>query len=370
MRIKMGDPYFKIKDFCKRANIKVYSSNYQLYGDISLRIMNIFTEMAPEVEIYSIDEAFLKYSSSSDLVAIAYNLRKMVKRWVGIPISLGIAPTKTLSKVANYLAKKNKTPVLDLSSEDFRKKIFMTCPVGEVWGIGSRLNERLRGMGIHTVADFIASDPLYIRKHMGVIGERMLLELMGICCLDLDEVESKKSITCSRSFGKVLTTESEIGEALSTFVARASVKLRQQNSFAKGVYVFLETTTSGGAEFERFQFNAHAVFPVPTYDTSEIITAAKKCLKRIYKLGQRYKKCGVIFTDLVSEEHLVPDLFLRPVNPKRQAFMHTLDEINREFGKNKLFFGAMGVDPHWKMQRNFHSCHNTTSWEHLPLVHA
>lgn len=371
--IKMGDPYFKIKNFCKQANISAFSSNYKLYGDISRRIMNVYSEMAPEIEVYSIDEAFLKYSSanSSDIGSICQHLRKMIKRWVGIPISLGVGPTKTLSKVANSLAKKNKNGFFDLSSEQIRSEIFMNYPIGDVWGIGSRLTERLKNVDIHTIADFVAKDPLFIRNKMGVIGERMHLELRGIPCLELEEdVASKKSITCSRSFGKLLNKESEIAEALSTFAARGCVKLRAQNSFAKAIYIFVETSSTVGGVFQRFQFNSHAVFEKPTNDTSEIITAAKKCLKRLFQSDKQYRKCGIIFSDLISEEDIVPDFFVKPMSPQRKAILKTVDDLNKKFGKNKLFFGAMGVDPQWKMRSDFLSSHNTTSWDHLPKVIA
>ncbi len=371
--IKMGEPFFKIESFCKRSKIIIYSSNYELYGDISRRVMNVLGSMAPEMQIYSIDETFLKYPSimtSEEICAIAHILRNTVKRWVGIPISVGIGPTKTLAKVANNLAKKSKKIVFDLSLKSFREEIFKKYPIGEVWGIGFNLKARLNGIGIYTVYDFISSDVTFIRKKMGVVGERMFLELQGFSCLDFEEAASKKNITSSRSFGHFLTEESEIAEALSTYAARASVKLRKQNSFAKAIYVFLETHQIKSHEFNRLQFNSTKAFEVPTNDTSEIITAAKKCLKSIFKPNQAYKKCGIILLDLCEEKDIVPDLFLKPVNEKRKALMHAVDELNKKFGKNKIFFGAMGTSSHWHMKRDFKSCHNTTSWEQLPLVHA
>jgi DNA polymerase V len=370
--IKMGEPFFKIKFFCVRAKVFVFSSNFRLYGDISSRIMSVYAEMAPELEIYSIDEAFLKYPSSlssADIIEAAEVLRNTIKRWVGIPISLGIGPTKTLAKVANDMAKKTQVAILDLTSKERRNKIFETYPIGNVWGIGRQLESKLNSLNIYTVADYINSDPTFIRKKMGVVGERMYYELHGKSCLDLCEVVSKKSITCSRSFGKVLNEESEIAEALSNFVARGCVKLREQTSYAKAIYIFLERTATTAQGFQRFQSNASTLFAIPTNDTSEMITAAKKCLKRIYQKNQDYKKCGVIFTDLISEDQIIPDLFLNP-DPKRKGIMRTIDQLNKKLGKNKLFFGAMGTNPQWKMRSECISLHNTTSWKLLPVARA
>lgn len=369
---KMGDPYFKIKDFCKQNHVIVHSSNYKLYGDISRRIMTIFSEMAPEIQIYSIDEAFLKYPSSlgiEEILLVADQLRNTIKRWVGIPISLGIGPTKTLAKVANNLAKQNKTTVFNLCSQEIRDEIFKTYPIEEVWGIGSGYHKRLNLIGIYTVADFLKANPTQIRSKMGIVLERMHYELRGICCLDLEEVESKKSITCSRSFGQALSEESDILEALSTFAARASEKLRRQKSYAKAIYVFLEKTETNFDGFARLQTNSEAVFEIPTDDTSKIITAAKKCLRQIFRADQRYKKCGIILVDLVSTKNIVPDLFCKR-DPKAKVLMQTVDALNKRFGKNKIFFGAtMGANS-WKMRADFLSPHHTTDWKKLPIVKA
>lgn len=369
--IKMGEPYFKIREFCERAKVVVYSSNYELYGDISARVMNIYAEMCPEIEIYSIDEAFLKYPSMSpsEIMLIAQDLRKTIKRWVGIPICLGIAPTKTLSKVANDLAKKNKSIALDLSSPEVREKVFNTYFIGDVWGIGSQLTKKLNALGIYTVADFLRTDPLLIRKKMGVVGERLQLELQGVCCLDLEEATAKKSITRSRSFGKAITNETEIAEALSTYVASGCETLREQKSLATSIYVFLEVAAENSVEFQRFQLSTHANLDMATNDTSEIITAAKRCLKNIYQPHRRYRKCGIIFLDLIAEKDLVLDLFAKP-NPKRKLLMHTMDELNRTLGKNKVFLGAMGMSPTWKGRKELHSHHSTANWQRLPLVQA
>lgn len=370
--IKMGEPYFKLKELCRRERVRVYSSNYKLYGDISRRVMEIYSEKAPEIEIYSIDEAFLKYPEgipADELVSACLELRRLIKRWVGIPVSLGIAPTKTLAKAANKLAKKTDTGVFDLSSPRVRQEALHRYPIEDVWGIGGRLQRRLAGMGIYTAEDFYAMDPPVIRSKMGVVGERMLWELRGVSCLGLEEVKDKKNIASSRSFGRIVTDPRELAEALATFVNTACIKLRRQKSCAKAVFVYLEATVEAGSPLRR-QFCTTIHFPQPTNDTGQIITAAKRGLKSIYHSKERYKKCGIILLDLLSQDHVLPDLFLGGIDPKRAAAMQAVDAINGCYGKNTLFFGAMGTDPKWKLRSEYSSIHNSTDWKLLPLVKA
>jgi len=369
--IKMGDPFFKIRTLCRQSGVLTYSSNYRLYGDISQRVMSILTAHAPEIQIYSIDEAFLKYTSSEDLLGLSKQLKRIVKRWVGIPISLGIGPTKTLAKVANDMAKTRdrNVGVFDLSVKEVREEILQTYPVEEVWGIGSRLKARLNRIGIHTAGEFCAADPYLIRKKMGVVGERMLWELRGVSCLDLEEPAPRKSITCSRSFGRAVTEREEIDEALSTFAASASAKMRSQGSCARALHIFLEAQVEPGQPMRR-QTGATIAFSLPTNDTMRIIAAAKQGSQGIFKQGERYKKCGVILVDLVFERDVLPDLFGDTLDPKRSSLMHTIDALNDKFGKNAVFFGAMGIHPRWKMRSDNRSCYNTTHWEELPIAKA
>jgi DNA polymerase V len=372
--VQMGVPFFQIKDFCKIHKVHCLSSNYALYGDVSRRVMEILSDAAPEMQIYSIDEAFLKYPSTinhSEIEILCLELRRLVKRWTGIPISLGIGPTKTLAKVANDLAKKNRDyGVYNLSLSEISEPILQTYPIGDVWGIGRALNERLRRMGIYTAYDFQRMDPSIIRKEMGVVGERMLWELRGVSCLDMDtetDMAPKKSISSSRSFGRIVTSPQELAEALATFVSRACVKLRRQNSCAKALLIYLESMVERGSP-ARHQNCTTISFAQPTSNTSQIITAAKQGLKRLYQSKARYKKCGIILLDLIPENCVVPDLFLGGIDPKQKAVMQTIDAINSHFGKNTIFFGAMGTNPQWKMRNDHHSRHNTTNWARLPIV--
>lgn len=372
--IKMGEPFFKIKELCRGRGVCVYSSNYSLYGDISERVMEILSGIAPECQIYSIDEAFLRYPAdmaASELFNICQELRRTIKRWVGIPISLGIAPTKTLAKAANHLAKKDRTAgVFDICSANIRQQALDNFPIEEVWGIGKRLKEKLNCMAIYTAGDFCRMDPLIIRSKMGVVGERMLWELRGLSCLEIEEEAApKKSITCSRSFGRIVTEPQELAEALATFVNTACTKLRSQNSLAQAICVYLEALIEPGHP-ARHQYSICADLPQPTSNTPQVIAAAKHCLNKIFRKQDRYKKCGVILLDLMPEEHIIPDFFQAAPDPKRTVVMQTVDALNSRFGKDTVFFGAMGTDPQWKMRSGRRSRHNTTNWNCLPTAKA
>lgn len=369
--IKMGDPYFKIRDLCDRARVIVYSSNYNLYGDISNRVMTVLSAAAEEIEIYSIDEAFLKFSpgiSYDSIFALSVELRKKIRRWVGIPISIGIAPTKTLAKIANDLAKKSKTGIFDLSSSAIQEEVLKNYPVEEIWGIGSRLKERLYALGIQTAWQFKETEPSLIRRKMGVVGERMLLELQGISCLPLCEPAPKKSISYSRSFGKIVTEFDELAEALSTYVNGASVKLRDQKSCAKAMYVYLEALLDPSQGTRRTD-GISVPLSIPTNDTPRLISAAKQCLQKIFSKTERYKKCGVVLLDLIPEQQVIPDLFLGAADPKRRKLLDAVDALNAYYGKGTLFYGAMGVDYSWKTRKERSSI-LSDNWKELPTAFA
>lgn len=370
---KMGEPFFKIKDLCKQHGVVVYSSNYQIYGDLSQRIMRILSEMAPDIQIYSIDEAFLTYPiamSTEEVFAHCAEIRRIIKKWVGIPTSIGIAPSKTLAKVANDLAKKDKTHgVFSLNSFSAQEAVLKKFPIEDVWGIGCNLKRKLNLLGVYTAWEFREMDPIFIKRQMGVVGERMLWELRGLSCLSLEEASPKKSISCSRSFSKVIMDLPDISEALSTFANTACIKLRQQNSCAKAICVYVEAVLDSktGA---RSHHSTVVSFPMPTNDTPFVISAAKRGLAGLFCKGQRYKKCGIVLLDLIPEANVVPDLFLGGCSPKRQKLMKTVDGLNAHFGKNTLFFGAMGVNSNWKSRSEKRSLQFTTCWEELPLVRA
>lgn len=370
--IKMGDPFFKIREFCDRMKVIAFSSNYPVYGDISQRVMNVLLSEAEEMEIYSIDEAFLQFSESKvpeNIFEMCVELKHKVKRWVGIPISLGIAPTKTLAKVSNDLAKKDRSiGVFDLTSPAIQEQVLRDYPVGEIWGIGSRLRERLHGIEIRTAWELREAEPSLIRRKLGVVGERMLWELRGISCIPLSQPAAKKNICFSRSFGKTVSDSIELAEALSTYVCGACVKLRAQKSCANAITVFLEAVLDA-KEGTRRHYGMTASFLQPTNDTPQIISAAKHCLKRMLIKGERYKKCGIILLDLISEDLVLPDLFLGSMNPKRRKLMDTVDSLNTYYGKNTLFYGSSGIDKLWKTRSEKRS-QSYTEWKGLVTAWA
>jgi DNA polymerase V len=354
--IKMGEPFFQIKEFCERHKVAVFSSNFSLYRDFSKRVMNILSMHAEEMQIYSIDEAFLEYPEGLEkdfVVAEATSLREKVKQWTGIPISLGIAETKTLAKIAAGLAK--KVGVFDLSSPDLQIEILGNTPIGDVWGIGPRLSKTLISMGIRTALQFRKMDPSRVRAKMGVVGERIFWELSGLRCNELEEEKPKKSITVSRSFGEIIQEKEKLEEVLSTFISKASEKLRGEKNLASEITVFIQEGFDVTSLSEKIE--------TPTSDTSDLLKIGKKIMSKIFLPQRRYKKCGVVFSNLILENQEVKDLFLQKKDPKRKLLMQTVDQLNGRFGKNSLFFGATGVSEKWKGL-----LHSEMDWDQLPVV--
>lgn len=371
--IAMGDPHFKIKSLCLHRDVAVYSSNYQLYGSISRRIMNVLTLFAPDIQVYSIDEAFLRLPPSmplAEVLNLSLEMRKAIKRWVGIPISAGIAKTKTLAKAASKMAKKEPSGVFSLALPDEQERVLKDLPVGEVWGVGSNLQATLRGMSVFTAWDFREMEPAAARRKLGVVGERMLWELRGISCLPfVEDPPAKQSITCSRSFGNVLTELEPMLEAVSTHAAAACLKLREQESCARAICVFVEAVLDPQKGTRRHD-GGTVSFSFPTNDTPEAISAAKEMLSSLFKKGQRYKKCGVILLDLVQESAIEPDLFVKGPGPECRHLARIVDAMNDRYGKNKLFYGAMGVNAQWEMKSDRRSRRYMTSWDELATVRA
>lgn len=360
--IAMGAPYFKIQDFCRQQRVAVFSSNYALYGDLSQRVMELLAERAPAIQVYSIDEAFLMFPATEKVALLCSEMRQMIRRWTGIPTSLGIAPTKTLAKVANQLAKKEG--IFDLSCPHMRDKVLHTFPIGDVWGIGGRSEEKLRALGIETAWQLAQMPAPTMRRTLGVVGERLLLELRGISCLPLTDVQLKKSLAYGRSFGKPVADLFALSEALATYVANASLKLREQAACTAALYVYLETC-------ERQHYSQAAVLPLPTNDTPQLITAAKSCLRQLFRKEERYKKCGVVLLDLLPQSAVVPDLF-QELDPKRRKLAGVVDALNTRLGRHKLYYAAMGGkdDASWKMRSERRSPNYTGRWEELAVVKA
>lgn len=368
--IKMGAPLFEIAAFCKRNQVAVYSSNFSLYGNLSQRVMAVLTQMAPEIEIYSIDEAFLKFTGEEELIPYCKKVRSLIDQWTGIPTSIGIAPTKTLAKVAGDIAKKSREGVYELSSIRDQETVLKQLPVEEIWGVGRGLKTQLNAIQIYTAWELRAADPTLIRKKLGVVGERIMRELQGVSCLPLNVAQPKQSITHSRSFGKAITELEELSEALATYINGACIKLRQQGSCIQHCAIFLESVVTAGSRF-RETASATVTLPYLTNDTALIIKMAKQELQRIYRVGERYKKCGVTLLNLMPEAFLSQNLFISPAETKKtQQRLEVVDVINDRFGKNSLFYGAMGTNQLWSGRSNNCSSHFTSSWDQLAFVNA
>ena len=374
--IPMGAPLHEQQAIIRKHGVQVFSSNYTLYGDMSARVMSILRDEAPAIEVYSIDEAFLQLPERFTAEQ-ALALRAKVLQWTGIPVCIGIAPTKLLAKAANRHAKKNKAVtggVFDLTGYWDPDGILSGMDTGDLWGVGRNLAQRLRGMGVKTALEFKQADPAAIRKSMGVIGERMLRELNGIPCMELEEMPpDRKGVMASRSFGSFVETLEELEEALANHVARASEKIRSYGLLATRMEVFLRTN--------RFRKDDPQYCPGigitlerPTNSTAELMATARDLLHRIYRRGYRYKKTGIQLAHLVAEDEYQPELFDQP--KARIDVDRIVDEINRRMGdpKNPVITrasqGTLRSGKSWKMRSERHSPHYTTSWQELPEVRA
>jgi DNA polymerase V len=367
--IPMGKPFYQYKELCQQHRIVVFSSNFELYGDMSDRVMQTLQHFCADMEIYSIDEAFLNLNGFTELDATKYmqDLRAKVKQWTGIPVSIGIAQTKVLAKMANHVAKKQmKTGVCSLIDQSLTESILNEFKVGELWGVGYRTAAKYRDLGITTAKQLRDADIKFIRKYFGVVGERIVYELRGISCFSLEEVsEPRKNILSSQSFGRKLTDIDEISEALANYAVRACEKLRDQNSKVSSIYVFLKTSMS---EEKNSSFGTTHTFEVPTHDIRLIIANAKRCLQHIYQPGLSYRKTGILLYDLIEEDGEQQDLFTYVDHEKTNQFMDLFDRINNKMGKHTIFFAAQGTNRTWRARLDKRSPRYTTCWDELARV--
>jgi len=361
--IKMGEPYYLVKAKLKQHGVAVFSSNYTLYGDMSARVMQTLEQFSPEIETYSIDEAFLNLQGfTKDLTLYAAEIRKTVKQWTGIPVSIGIAPTKTLAKMANHLAK--KTPelngVLELSHPTLTEMALAKTGVQDIWGIGQQSAAFLSRSGIETALQFTACESRWVRQHLHVVGLRTQEELRGISCLPLELVPPlKKGITTSRSFGKKVSDKAELKQALVTYTSRAAEKLRASHLQARHLHVSIRTNPF--SKTDKWFSNATGLtLPHPTNYTPELVQYASQCLDAIYRPGFAYTKCGIMLTDLVEEGTGNLDLFYPANASKQQALMQALDQLNRHYGKGTVSLAGTGTKQRWRMLRSLKSPHYTT----------
>lgn len=329
----MGAPCFKYADLFQYHKVKVIPSNFSLYGDISSRVFEVLGTFDLNAEIYSIDEAFIHVEEAIDYLSLADEIRKKIKKWVGIPISVGIAPTKTLAKVAGDIAKKRKEGIFQMPKDCF--SLLGETPVGDIWGIGKKYGELLRARGVLSALDFVSKDELWVKKHLKLFGLRTYLELKGVSCSEEEESSfSRKSLVYSRSFKEPITEKEELLKALLLFVTKALQKLRMSGGYAGYIRIFMMTNRFQKEDF--YTADCGESSPERSHYTPFWHKVARRLFHQIYLPEKKYKRLGVMFTDLSEKEGVEQDFFYNP--PKNGHLMQTIDAINQKFGKTMISF--------------------------------
>jgi DNA polymerase V len=373
--IPMGAPYYKIKKLLIQHGVAVFSSNFALYGDISLRMMRLIESRVPQMEVYSIDEAFIDFSGIIEVESLARHIRDVIWQSIGIPTSIGIAKTKTLAKVANHFAKRvgGFHSVCVLDSEERTNEALRRLKVSDVWGIGYRISERLQAMGIDTAYQLKQVDPRWMRSHFTVVGERLIQELNGLSCFELEEVaDPKKSIQVSRSFGKTITEFDELRETVATYATRLAQKLRTNGLKTRSLVVHINTNRFRPDQ-PQYSNSITILLPYLVEDDVSLIKAASKGLEKIYKVGFAYHKAGVMALDLLPRDKSVQlDLFspLPIENPKLIRLSQALDHVNERHGRGTIFAAACGKKLMWRDNKKNISPAYTTCWMSLPKALA
>lgn len=372
--INRGDAAFKLKKEIAQHKITLFSSNYALYGDISARVMKTLSLFTPDIEVYSIDEAFLLLTGfeDRDLSQYAKLIKQTVQKWTGIPISIGIGETKTLAKVANHIAKKNSQyrGVFDITKTRNKAPYLERVPTDKIWGVGHRYARMLDRNGITNALQLSCAPYPWVRKNMTVVGLRTVMELNGISCIDLErDVPPKKEIVSSRSFGRPVTELQELKQAVSEYCTRAVEKLRQDKQLASQIMVYLTTNRfKNEPQYANFDY---VQLTVPSAYTPSFIQAAQRILKNLYREGYRYKKVGVMLSNFVHESQVPGDLFDPSyLDDRRKEIMECIDQINRKWGSNTISYASSGVNKEWQMRRKLLSPRYTTNWREIPKVKA
>ena len=368
--IAMGAPAFLMKELLEKQDVHVFSSNYALYGDMSNRVMQTIHELVPALEIYSIDEAFvdLRAMPYADLSELARTIRERVRQCTGIPVCVGIAPTKTLAKIANRYAKKNTDQgVFVVPAGAMPTEILENTAVEDVWGIGRQYQKLLTGHGILTALDLARTNPHWIKKHLSIVGERLVRELNSQPCYELeDQPQAKKGICTSRSFGTPVTDYPILEEAVATFTARCAEKLRRQQSAAHLMHVFVFTNPHRPDQ-PQYYGNRVLQLPVASNSTMEMVAMAMRGLKIVFREGYTYKKAGIMVSGIVPEDEVQMDLFA--MDEKRRTLerkaMTALDQLNRRMGRDTVKVGKQGYNRSWHLRQERRSRRYTTRWEEL-----
>ena len=373
--IKMGVPFFEVKKIVKQHNVKVFSSNYTLYANISSRVMGVLNNYCDELEVYSVDEAFLIFNKHSErsFFERARQIKKTVKEWIGIPVSIGIAENKTLSKIANHLAKKDElgTQIVELLDRRQIEIALKVLEVGDIWGIGNRISKFLQSNSIQTAYDLYSSDPRWVRQHLGVVGERTYRELHGEMCFPIVESpEAKKQCRVSRSFESYVENFKELEQRVVSYATRASEKIRSDQLQAKKITVFIRSNKFNQKNQPYYGDKTYS-FISPTNDLFEIVKMAVKALGYIYKSGIKYKKAGVLLSDLSSEGTYNRDLFFQRSEKdilKKIKVNRVFDRLNSRYGSGTICVAKENYEKFYLTRRKNLSPAYTSSFYELPIV--
>jgi len=369
--IPMGAPYFQWRDQMREWGVACFSSNYELYGQMSVRVMTTLEEMFPRLEVYSIDEAFADLTGlQSDLVEMGHEARARVLLWTGIPVGVGIGPTKTLAKLANWAAKtwRKSEGVIDLRDPSRRDRLLQMTDVSEVWGVGRRLTARLQPLGIKTAWDLAQCDPASLRRQFSVVLEKTARELRGISCLQLEEAVPPRQMICSsKMFGARVRELPPIREAVVAYVSKAAEKMRAQGSLAGALQVAIRTGMHNPDQ-PRYANAINCPLPYPTDDTRVLAAAAIRGLDAIYRPGYAYSKAEVLLMDLRQRGEFTGDLFAAAPSPGADRLMAVIDRINAREGRGTVRLGRIPAAPEWAMRREMMSQRYTTRWDELMVV--
>jgi len=372
--VRMGIPAFQLRPLLQAGAVVAFSSNYALYADMSARVMQTLAELVPSIEVYSIDEAFLDLSglSAAARTQLAQQIRQRIRQWLGISVCVGIAPSKTLAKLANAAAKQYPATggVVDLTDPVRQRKLLALTPVGEVWGIGNKLSQRLQTLQIKTALQLATADSRWIRQQFSVVEQRIVQELNGQSCLILEDLpQPKQQIISSRSFGTLICDQQQMTEALSEYISRACQKLRQEQQQACQLTVFLRTSPFARQPF--YADSRSGRLPLPSSDTRDFLQLLPALLAGIWRDGHRYSKAGVMLTDFYPALLVQPDLFASSSSAdptgRGAQLMQVLDLINHS-GRGKVWFAGQGMRQAWQMKRQYLSPAYTTNWQQLAWV--
>jgi DNA polymerase V len=367
--LDIGGPAFEVKPLLEANGVHIFSSNYTLYADISRRVMNVLTQFSPRIEVYSIDECFIHLEGvpPNELEAFGQKLKHILAQWVKIPVSVGIAPTKTLAKAANRLAKRSKG-VWVIPTEEDRLSTLKALPIKDVWGIGRRYIDGLADQGVKTAYDFTQLKQTWVRRRMTITGERTWLELLGTPCIQMQDQREKNDTICtSRSFGRLLTDYDLITHAVAAHAHRCGEKLRTQKRVAQSIHVFL-ITNRHRKDLPQYNPSASIVFPVATSNGPELVKQAIGLLKKMYKPNYHYMKAGVIVTGLAAESPLQADLFDTLNRPQLDRACAAMDSVNKRMGQDTIRLAKQGYATAWKLRCELRSMGYTTQWEGIPKV--